>query len=1405
MLLSQVSNDTLAQICYYLPTITMGMLFATNNRELMRRLSSPEVRPSLTFPFRINSQIAGYISGNPGIKSFSHIGSDAERRRVNNPPFENCWHSVSRYITSVLSIRFLTYLTPSLTSLEIYTNFAADDTTLESGVTFASLFPNLKRLVLVNMDEQSTPVHYLFVQLISKLPPKLDTLHLLSSKATPKLGQLPRTITNLNATQPTAMAHLAGFPAANPTFTLLKRLHTHLPLLQTLSLYMTTPTADEIRIDEIEPLLPHLSVLNLSGVTGTAEANAVIRSLPTVRSITIAGSNFVYGYDDDQPPEKNEEVLPGSTRRTDAVFPPFLTSLKLVSPYNLTLSKSFFKALPSSLLTLKLESCNVSFIDVSWLSLVTMPLVELELSSMPWQINELPKSLQILKICALSLGSRSVPLSGAAGSTDRLDWPPNITRLDMPGQFVTKAQALTFPPSLTHLACGLVKEENWTQEDILSHFLDRLPSCNIFTQNSVVFITDRASKMVEKDVKAIDGNLTDSSMMDVDDVEMKVYGEKKYHGYDKNLASNGGTLSLMHWARHRIRHLSPRFQASWRFAAPLSSSSEETNSSAPPITPITLPSGVRSVIFPRNVQSSFEHGSLYIWPECVTLFANLPPSSLLEFKADDSEHFDPQSHPFARQYITDELPNLLSNLGQSLTTLSLKHHPICPPFELLPPSLTHLAVGSPEAAKTMNFRSPDFELWKKRYRRQESNTSTSTQPQRRYPGAVFGGEMPPHEVELGSVSDLPRGLKHLSIPQSFIKSDSVHQEWPGLLKILHFSSYGWEDIEIMKLRKEKLPNLEEMTIYGYIVTYGAQHPSLTLDDHQSSSVPSSLSSSISSTPLVTSLENVDMRTLSSIICKPFQENGITLNLIFVPNPLVFATDQTHSINICHPQASAFRLSHRVKDSYDFKFGMINLLAPASVDIHYEDSFDFSTFGRTYRSLTSLSLLGPMISWDAIACLPETLKHLTARVHSMTKLAVDPTIRFPRFLESVQLDCASSFLLTSTGIANLPPNLSILECNSMVISPNLIPDLPLKLDTLFFDANETWSDVDVYALLSRFGNSFKRLSISYCLLTGALLPIADLKQASETFELTTSYLKDATNARLGPHVDILWSAPSSMPFNFYALDCTHPDSLKSLEVIKSSDLMFGAKDLPIRSINLRFASIVNLSDSLPHFALPSKLTSLSVTLQEFTAQAASCLPRSLEHLALQIPAGHQPSWNPALENLAYLPRKLVSFTLDCVNAATSSSDRNPSLASAVLVLTQPILLQSTTVPNSYTRTTMSLHCIMPRILKRLEGLPTEKLRHLSLVPFCLTPSVLADLGSELRLLRCASFEMAHDELPDYISSKFPQLTVETSFENLLQPLDLFAPTTTTRLQLNCPSNTLRADSTIASDILPRPYF
>lgn len=1463
MHLASLSNDSLRLVCGYLRLEDVSTLYATNNRELMRRLVHRHVYPLTFHGGAPTPQMARFLREHTSLESF-----------ILNPGFENP-DLIFEFQTMLFSPetlsptdpRILLNLSQSLLHLSIRSSLASVPTLPITDKTFATLFPRLKTLNLTGLTENSAN-DAVMDRLLQELPSRLEALMLLSPATIIRLEQLPTSLTALHITFAYPLCALAGYPLESPTLELMRRLDVQTPNLSVLTTLLGFPCTppgkrgvvraaastvtetdnESVRVT-LPPklILPKLLTLNLIGtLIAGPELQEVIASVPSVQSLGLSFQTGLLGATQNgsdshhsseaqnvQPGTQtpaanrmqaratrfgqrrgvNEEVLPCAI-----VFPPNLTHLGVAGTSNsgstLSLNPEFFQSMPATLSSFTLADCQIPWalrfrqgwqpfvvddgsgriagpgrghynnpnnfpfggqlsslpeaddstaspedlVARSWASLLPRSLERLEIVTnesthapiLPLHVSALPRSIHTLIFrnggpMRTNSGSSKPGVPQEEGYKSVLLWPPSLTSLSFTARKLSKADALVLPSNITSLRCYTTG--GWNQDDA-KELLDQLPKCQVHILTKM-WITDS----------------TTTSM----DISPSTDALRPEDAFEED-----GTFSLLRYAHLRLAHLSSRIRADWHFSEPPIQPREfdEHDDEAPDSPRLIEPvKGIRPLTLPQHlpikkasVPSWYEYlpqGGLITSPDPVlALLAST--SNVLEINQLPAA--DTQAYRYRAPVADFEIAGF-----QKLVSINFPETPVrMLSFALLPRSLTSVCVGTEDLhSSTFPF---NFEDWNSIYRPGTiSDQQSGFHPPKR--------PMMDDSATKNTVSNLPRGLTRLDIPTCAIFPCN-DGDWPKGITSLQFCAAAWEDRQVMALER-RFNQKVDIVVKGTVIAFGTQRmPHMSIQEASlvedgegepdsrmeidEEVIPRVQETFDDITSVVTSLETIDMATLASVMVEPFLERGIKVKNFALPSIFVLAAPTLHTLS----QGSlnrGFEVQHHPIEGDDgsstaaeFRQAASNhlrrpILAQLDFDskLHYQpkngDSVSFTCFENvdiqllaSYTHLTSLMSVAEF-RWEHIPLLPGTLTHLAICVASDPEPQADPFIRFPRLLQSLQLDCGSVSVITGDGISQLPPNLTTLECNLLAFNPSLIPQIPQKLTTLLFNAQKCWQDVDVLALARHMGSTLKKLSVSHCILSGALVP---LESITTTYHVDLPTITRLTSERLGQKVSAIW-AELSTPLTLCALDLA-PESVPIGEISRTFISSEPLKAL--QSIDFHLA-VCSLSQTLPPLIMPSSLVSLSIrTASALGTPETLSLPRTLKHFTHQILSVRG---GPADDFWSHLPRGLESLSIEWAGSGSSLYERNGFSGLPISFL----LAEEGIIPTKHTVRMASRVQLV--LLNRLKGLPTENLHTLSLRSFSLYDDCIDDLGTSLRLLRCCDVSMPSND----IHARLPDLKIE----------------------------------------------
>lgn len=925
----------------------------------------------------------------------------------------------------------------------------------------------------------------------------------------------------------------------------------------------------------------------------------------------------------------------------------------------------------------------------SWLSILSAcsTLVEIELSEqVPWRAKYLPPSLTSFNIhCELqapssgddlfSQDTRKLPIPKVPDYVSTLNWPYKLSSLILTttNRF-SKADARSLPSSLTVLKTKITP--GWNQEDLNLNLLQRLPNCFIILIASVIWLTDPVQ-----------------TISILKDHASHVPQYPNLHAPSIPVDASG-RIDLLKFVRFLLSDLPRRIHATWRLSVPASEAQKAVNIPIG-IPPLHLPRSARYVSFPSDTLLHFEYGILENSHEIVALLTSIQ-EHLVEVTAPSIA-----TSPWLPLLNVPQL-NSFSNLTKLELPL-VRFSSLQPFFKSLPRCLTHLKLGTEEVMLT-NLQCPAE--WMREFRPHVGEMQPA------FPNSVAS--------VINLVSLLPRGLIVLDVP--IITIPPSDEDWPPALEVLGFRSDDWQDWQVLQLHSKLSSSLKSMIVYGTVSVYGLQpHEKARMEKANYLASKLALDSNLPSE--ITYLDNIDLLTLFPQLHVPFEVRNIEIKCFFIPSPFVLVSPSTASISLSTFEAPTVLLAEQGRVIH-------NLAAESPWNISFSDQFCPTKIFPTLHSLTSLTITWIEVQWILLSYLPPNLKHLFLHItepSSSTQCIIDPFHNCPASMESIRISSLVKVSITSEGFSKLPPKLTRLECNNLSFSPLLIPHVPRRITTLLFNAHGGWSDVDVYALKNHLGSNLDKLSIANCHLSGALLPLHN------TTEVTTSSLKEVTNARLGPQVVVTWLCVTGCPFSFCALDLSQNSFDHDMNTFSTSHLVNHSVNA-IKSLDLRRCELESLSSAFPHLTLPGHLTSLKIRVDNFTARDASSLPQTLQDLEVQL-MGRLVDLEPYM--FGFLPRNLASLTIDHVSGFCNSTEK--ILTTPAISFAEPLHLhrfpRSRLIENAFNAPVAP---ILPCTVAQLDGLP-KNLVSLSLRPFYLFDACFGALGPNLKLLRCADYE------------------------------------------------------------------
>ena len=1381
MILSGLSADSLSVICRYLPYEAIAILYGTNNRDLMRRLTSMNVCPQIMHIISPSIHLARFIHENRTLQSYSLADFASTRPSGLAEEFEYVGIGQASF-GQTLNYRQLLRLPPSLTKLVIPGNWAGDLSVRNVAETFDSLFPQLKTLVFFGVPTAAIATDLLADNLMCKLPQKLETLALLEATLAPRVTDLPASLTSLFVSHPFCMQKLGSFNSA-PQLEIIRQLTKQCPLLKHLAL----PFAQSQLFGH--PKGPKLALPSLTSFTIYLMKSKIdllslcaLLCLPHINTLYIktTGSTFRIEHDTSYesmqkqieteqaqtqlPPESETFWLPiFNPNNVSLVLPPNLTSLYLSSERESGMEQSYLESLPRTLQTLSLthfafhwarnEDTDWNPVSESlpplyaadprlqfqaqqralpsWLSFLPPSITDLELVNVVYQINELPPSLKRFKATTEQrLGFLEPEVDSAQPST--LKWPPSLSYLSFDARVVSKQIAKTLPPSLTHLECTLTS--NWNQDDVKSLLLDPLPHCRIQIFSSRIWISGST---------AMDPNA---------------------HLHD--FIDHNGSLDIPKFLHYRLSHLPKRIRAPWKIVehvelppshdvvgnavasalSALATAGATATNDLAAIPASTIPgngNGIAGIPTPIHTGSlggekvkSDKVGFLPLtlppvaspYAPAITRLLVLQPTTypfsygffepfnvlkLLESSKIDVWRIEEATKGQSTEVVYC-LPNFDYFLGLgNLKTLSCPSSLMTPAefnFSKLPRSLTSVNIG------LADFVHPGpnptiFIDWQFYYRGITQNAHAAP--------VLFGAGQPPSALPSRSEdslpAQLPRNLVECLI--SAMITPPIIDGWPTNLTQLSFFSSNWTDALLLQL-SERLPNLQKMTVTGWVLAYGSQ-PILTDIAKVSGDV-------------VRSLEHINISTLVDQVSAPLTAKNIHIQGLAIPSILAFASASTHSMTLIPERAPSFQvmLHKRIRHGQE-RLKLAPLLSdPGRLENQVDKKRDRLNCQEqlhipslcAYKSLTSLAITLFEMTWTLIDQLPKTLIHLAATFADVVPTN-DPIKTLPPLLETLQLDMGTQIFLHAEDITKLPPNLTTLEANLMTFSPASIASVPRKITTLLFNGRDLWDEIDIFSLLHHLGDNIKLLTVNACLFSGALIPL------ESSSELSIPNMIEMTDARLGPKAKIVWLT-IAQPLRLCAYDLTDKSTIKDLATIRRADLLCSRVD-SILSLDCHLGNAQNLRAQIPHSLMPSNITSLNMRFSSvISAQDAVLLPATLKHLKVQV-ANKYDNIDPQVWPL--LPRMLESFTVELVGSRMMTQ-KNRGYADPIAhsVVEDYVLAYSSTIGTGAVGGTEHGK---PSTIAHMWGLPTEKLHTLSLRPYHLHHDCLKSFGSALRLVRC----------------------------------------------------------------------
>ena len=1404
MSLASLSSDALHHVCSYLNITSLAQLYATNDRLMMRKLVAPGVYPTLFAQGR-SAAITRFILAQTSAKGVEFLMKNSLWDA--NKAFEFARdRSVS--IGGVhLHPRLLLALPRSLTELELLA-MPLRDPTVQTTETFASLFPELRKLAVWDLSPATVPVHVMIDQLRQNLPPKLETLALQASALVRGLETLPRSITALHITHPLAIVTLGEYPAEQPTFHLIQQLDKHLPHLATLSVQLASlsrrppdlPIAAKLvpAPQKLVPLLPNLHTLNIQAeLPNSKEYQNIMLSLPSVEILTLACTHFEFSEDDvagepiaavtatpampafgggggfGAPAAFNgfgfRGGIGGRTASDDTVksiLPPKLVSLVLNSSQaqgTFILSRRLMSSLPGTLESLTVDSCampwaragtsdgwepskfqepslqlakspfNANENAESWLSLLPPGLLDLRICEVPLQVLHLPPNLRSLQVnrasnsAYMTAADLSEIEAGKPGYKSGLVWPKGLTSLNLAHCRMSIADAISLPPSLKKL--DITATQTWDQRHV-ANLLNALPNCILRIHNTYVWIVDTPTS-----------HTSDATS----DLQSKA-------------VSADGTLNLSKLLEHRLRDVPHRVRAHWHPSSPEPAKEpvegEEVvynGARVPDVVPrFTIPPGLdfTAVDFPSSVET-FWH-SRGVFDFSVGGYAAIL-NHLEESKVVAVREPIPPIRPFSFNATPAPIMHFKNLISLILPTIHALPHIT---FEQLPRTLVELVLGAiPGMRSLTDVPETFFDSWRSKY-----GIVVTVKTEKASGGFKFGfvtEEETPEVRRQRKVSDLPRGLVRLSI-KSWSLDPECDGEWPSGLVELGFLSHYWTDVAVLNVAK-RLPHLKEMTVHGPVVSFGT----MPLEDAPSTN---SMDCDDDSFKPVTSLDCIDVSALNDVLYAPFKAHNITLQEIILPSLVAMASPSTHTIKL---DSAPFVVDHveMLQNEYseDTPTGL-----PRSSGFAFPSTEEFNVSFKEFMTISSLSQYRSLtrfesnifhnLTWEHVPQLPETLKHLSICIKD--SIVVDPFIRLPRFLETLQLACSHAVILTSTGLAQIPPNLTKLECNRLTFSPALIAEFPRHVSSVLFDGCDLWNDLDVYELKRHLGADLISLDIAHCNISGALMPLG------ESTEISMLTCHGLTKERLGPKVKVTWQTTIT-PLRFCALDIALQSSGGIHSSILSLDQLPLSKVDHIQTLDLHLAPLQNIRATLPPSIMPSNLTSLSIRIGAVarTADAAS-LPRTLKYFKTQL---YSAFINIDASTWALLPRGLETIIIEFLGFENGNSFAE-HLGKVPHTVIEPGLVEYSSVRNP--QIGRPSRNVVPWI-SALDGLPPS-LHTLSLRPYALAASVGKDLHGNLRQLCCFDFELRKDEKFVQAHPDLKIIATDPGASALYQPEDTDTP-------------------------------
>lgn len=757
--ISNLSNDAWCLICSYLNLEQIALLYATNDRLLMRRLVGPGVASNIEISGSISSNATRFLCDNRSLKQFTWNGGSMAST-------EEPKKTVPSLVDFPVPMRLLRAISQAnLTNLQITGNIIEDtDYPIAEGETFASLFPNLASLNFPASPQTSTTTPGPTSQndanmglLLTKLPPSLQSLSMIGANS--PLATLPSSLTSLTIFNACGVPLYTKPNHKYPTLMLLELLHEKTPSLTHLSTRVACHRTQialrgfavpQASPNPSKPFLPRLTSLTLSLYASEgAEYAAVIKCLPSVRTLKLNCAYVSFGPSTLPEPQARQRARPNAFSPLPSVFPMNLSELQVTSSMpgfpttdsRPALSQDFFSSLPHTLLGLKLISCNIEWSQfqessvwdeeeadpgdtygfgrgrgglalaamrrpdtsaddakVAWASLLPPSVVSLHAERVPIHISQLPAQLRSLSV---SFPSNEAELYIRPSSTtpwniqpltdsNRRPWPKGLTSLNIDYHCLSPNESLHLPRSLTSLSTPISCD--WTQEHVAHLLLKVLPDCFVtFTPYrgcDGVWITNPTSDS-PKGLKT-PSSIYNASSMDIDPHQTM---QEDFKNSD---------LDVLRFATLQLSNIPRRINTQWTIASSRTLGDGETSvptlSPFPPPkfdSPLTVPnpSSVRKVTLPRHKINRFSHGTLYTPLQSVS-------SMLSDAKNIESISLPPSSDEISMQDFDDSYTDPIElswfQPFQCLTTLKLRGQQNGPlHFSLLPRTLICFETGAP--------------------------------------------------------------------------------------------------------------------------------------------------------------------------------------------------------------------------------------------------------------------------------------------------------------------------------------------------------------------------------------------------------------------------------------------------------------------------------------------------------------------------------------------------------------------------------------------------------------------------------------------------------------------------------------------------------------------------------------